>query len=191
MNAIVSNPDPSDELPAIEHTSVIQGSVRHCSLKRSCFTASEIFTKSSRKMNGCLCPCSGPLLKEGVDREVKAGENFKHPLAQGPPGSLQLTLEWKESRAKSKRSLAQWYTSIIISRSPPFFSIGRAGPHFILLYFGTACSTETSAAGSSTFTLSSLFKEKLHPKMRVLSLFFHPHVSRTQSGCFFSHGTQN
>lgn len=154
MHTIVSNPDPSHELPAIENTSVIQGSVRHCSLKRSCFTASEIFTKSSRKMNGRPCPRSGPLLKEGVDREVKARENFKHPLAQGPPGSLQLTPEWKESRAKSKRSLARWYTSIIISRSPPFFSIGRVGPHFILLHFGKGYSTKTSAAGSSTFLSS-------------------------------------
>lgn len=36
-------------------------------------------------MNRLSCPRSGLLLKEGVDREVKAGQNFKHPLAHGPP----------------------------------------------------------------------------------------------------------
>lgn len=81
----------------------------------------------SRKMNRLPCPRSGLLLKEGVDREVKAGQNFKHTLAQGPPGSLQLIRERKESRAKSKRSLARWYTSIIISRSAFFFS-GQGWP---------------------------------------------------------------
>lgn len=58
-------------------------------------------------MNRLACPRSGLLLKEGVDREVKAGQNFKHPLAQGPPGSLQLIRECKGSQAKSKRSLAR------------------------------------------------------------------------------------
>lgn len=151
MCTIVSNPDLSNELPALNTPLSFRGQLDNALWKEAALQPLKYSRKSSRKMNGRLCPSSGPLLKEGVDREVKAGENFKHPLAQGPPGSLQLTPERKESRAKSKRSLARWYTSIIISRSPPFFPLGRAGPHFILLNFGTAYSTETSAAGSSTF----------------------------------------
>lgn len=182
MCAIVSNPDPSDELPAIEHTSVIQGSVRRCSLKRSCFTASEIFTKSSRKMNGCPCPHSGPLLKEGVDREVKAGENFKHPLAQGPPGSLQLTPEWKESRAKWKRSLARWYTSIIISRSPPFFFSRQGWPtlHPLAFRYNLFHWNLCSRLEHFPFLSAAFLKGNFTQKWEFCHNFFtlmHPHIS--------------
>lgn len=128
MCAIVSNPDPFDELPALNTPLSFRGQLDNALWKGAALQPLKYSRKSSRKMNGRLCPSSGPLLKEGVDREVKAGENFKHPLAQGPPGSLQLTPERKESRAKSKRSLARWYTSIIISCSPPFFLYRQGWP---------------------------------------------------------------
>lgn len=68
-------------ISAIEYNPVISGVVVKYSQRGS-------------KMNEMLRPHSGLLLKAGIDREVKAGEKFKHCLAHSHIGSLQLIPDW-------------------------------------------------------------------------------------------------